>query len=716
VLVGGVLAVPIPASAAGPVSMTDDSSAFVDAQAHAAAPSDFDADSEVVDGKFATFRPSPVSATSTSELDTSSSSASQDTTIRPSAGNITRVNTSGSGSAQSSGEEHDFATSSGASDLFLRLEVTETIDLFVTGTLHVTGTVDDDGCATAEISGQSVAQLPAVIGSCSDVQRAQVVVDEHVTLPPGTHSIEVKAVASQQGQDGGPGTFSATATFDLEFEFVSCGAARVAGAVGREAGQCAPDQLVFDRRALGGASDVFVLDPAGGSPGAPLNLSLTPQIGELAPVWKPDGRAIAFEREGEVFVMTPGGSDVTQLTDTDPGASGSPAWSPDGTKIAFVSSRDGDNEIFVMDADGGNEHRLTSNGFDDVGPSWSPAGDQIAFASNRRGQFDVFAMPEGGGTAGRLTNDPARDDEPDFGDGKIAFTSHRDGNDEIYVMDADGQNQMRLTDDPGGDENPSISGDGGLVAFGTTRDGNSEIYMVPIGGGDAENLTNSSLQESDPDWGNSACSAYGTNGQDTLTAPPGGMVCGAAGPDHLTGTAQGDILDGGPGRDVLEGKGGSDTIFGGEEPNDQLGDSISGGEGADFLFGGGGRDSVNGGGGKDVVQGEEGADDIDGDVGSANPDNDSLVGGPGNDTIGGGPGNDRIEGGPGADALDGEGSRDRPIDGGVQGGVFGGAGADSLLGCDGVKDLLDGGPDRDVLTFDNGIDQLRNFERIVSCS
>ena len=48
------------------------------------------------------------------------------------------------------------------------------------------------------------------------------------------------------------------------------------------------------------------------------------------------------------------------------------SWSPDGKQIAFTSDRDGNGEIYVMNADGSNQTRLTSDPADDYYPSWSP--------------------------------------------------------------------------------------------------------------------------------------------------------------------------------------------------------------------------------------------------------------------------------------------------------------------------------------------------------
>jgi len=57
-----------------------------------------------------------------------------------------------------------------------------------------------------------------------------------------------------------------------------------------------------------------------------------------------------------------------------------PAWSPDGQRIAFSSNRDGNYELYVMNADGSGQRRLTHNRPVDAGPSWSPDGKRLAFA------------------------------------------------------------------------------------------------------------------------------------------------------------------------------------------------------------------------------------------------------------------------------------------------------------------------------------------------
>ena len=99
-------------------------------------------------------------------------------------------------------------------------------------------------------------------------------------------------------------------------------------------------------------------------------------------------------------------------------------------KISFNSGRDGDSEIYVMNADGSNVVQLTHNDVNDGYPTWSPDGTEIAFHSNR------------------------------------------DGDSEIYIMNADGSDQRRVSYDPANDTTPDMSPDGSTIIYYTNRDGN----------------------------------------------------------------------------------------------------------------------------------------------------------------------------------------------------------------------------------------------------
>jgi Tol biopolymer transport system component len=113
--------------------------------------------------------------------------------------------------------------------------------------------------------------------------------------------------------------------------------------------------------------------------------------------WSPDGRRAAFVSKrddwlaGDIFVADVDGNrlanprNLTPRTDASPEIEPqyTPAWSPDGTRIAFTSYRSGGPAIWVMDADGGNAHSLTSSGeYIDALPTWAPNGREIAFQRN----------------------------------------------------------------------------------------------------------------------------------------------------------------------------------------------------------------------------------------------------------------------------------------------------------------------------------------------
>ena len=114
--------------------------------------------------------------------------------------------------------------------------------------------------------------------------------------------------------------------------------------------------------------------------------------------------------------MNADGSNQTRLTNNTAFDDG-PSFSPDGSKIAFVSARDGGDEIYIMNADGSNQTRLTNNSplVTDFYPSFGPDGSKIAFSSDRDGNFEIYVMNADGSNQTPLSNNPATDFSPSFG-------------------------------------------------------------------------------------------------------------------------------------------------------------------------------------------------------------------------------------------------------------------------------------------------------------
>jgi Tol biopolymer transport system component len=214
---------------------------------------------------------------------------------------------------------------------------------------------------------------------------------------------------------------------------------------------------------------------------------------------------IAFQsdRDGnnEIYTMNADGSSQTRRT-TNAVPDNEPGWSADGAQIAFHSSRDGNAEVYTMNADGNGQTRGTSNGTGDGQATWSPAGDWIVFNTDRDGNFEIYSMRADGTSPTRRTTNVATDTVPVWApDGsKIAFQSDRDGNYEIYTMNPDGTGQTRRTTNAAQDADASWSPDGTKVAFTSNRDGNFELYTMNADGTGLIRRTTNAATDSEPAW------------------------------------------------------------------------------------------------------------------------------------------------------------------------------------------------------------------------
>ena len=144
---------------------------------------------------------------------------------------------------------------------------------------------------------------------------------------------------------------------------------------------------------------------------------------------------------------------------------------------------------------------VLADSFSNIQPSLSPDRTRIAFSSNRGGSYDLYLMDGDGKNPRRLTTDPGNEGEPAWTpDGsRIVYTATlKGGQPQLYVLRPDGKPPRALTTGPGGNHSPAASADGRTLAFVSTRDGNQEIYLMPPDGGEARRATNTDRRESHP--------------------------------------------------------------------------------------------------------------------------------------------------------------------------------------------------------------------------
>lgn len=250
-------------------------------------------------------------------------------------------------------------------------------------------------------------------------------------------------------------------------------------------------------------------------------LKVTP-VESSYPFWSPDGTKIVFhsDRNGnlDIYTMNADGTGLARLTD-HPAIDQTPVWSPDGTKIIFQSLRDGNEELYVMNADGSNPVNITRHPANESHPYWSPDSQNIIFNTTRDdGETDeVYTMKADGTDLKRLTKNDIWDTYASWSpDGKKILYRSRikapgityDGepmefNSEIFLMDADGSSPVNLSNHKAFDGWPSWSPDGKRILFSSNRSGAFQIYVMNADGSNVRELVKSQGPEEEltkPIW------------------------------------------------------------------------------------------------------------------------------------------------------------------------------------------------------------------------
>lgn len=232
------------------------------------------------------------------------------------------------------------------------------------------------------------------------------------------------------------------------------------------------------------------------------------------------GLVFTSERDGnwEIYRMDADGRNVVRLTETEISEGGAD-WSPDGRSLVFWSRRDGNADVFVMGADGRSPRNMAydpaENGFEEFYLRWHPGGDLIAFFSNRFGNegygcavHRVGLMNVAGGIesmyplTGLIGNQETLDWSPDGG--QLAFSSKSCAgtgvNLQLYLWHRADESVTQLTKDAFINAGPAFSHDGRFLAYHSFRDGNSEIMLLDLESGEAVNLTNHPAKDSHPTW------------------------------------------------------------------------------------------------------------------------------------------------------------------------------------------------------------------------
>jgi TolB protein len=227
----------------------------------------------------------------------------------------------------------------------------------------------------------------------------------------------------------------------------------------------------------------------------------------LNPSWSSDARILAYSsyRPHPDIYLSYIYQGLMQNPTKGVGTNYMPVFSPDGRQIALMSARDGNNEIYVINADGSNLRRLTNHPAADSTPTWSPSGEQIAFTSDRTGSPQIYIMRAADGSnVQRITFDESWADRATWSRApynEIAYSGRTGAGFDIKVYDVATRQIRQITSGEGSNESPSYSPSGRHLAFTSTRYGSTQVFTIGRNGRGLRQITRAGNNQT-PAWSN----------------------------------------------------------------------------------------------------------------------------------------------------------------------------------------------------------------------
>lgn len=223
------------------------------------------------------------------------------------------------------------------------------------------------------------------------------------------------------------------------------------------------------------------------------------------PAFSADGRRIAFssKRDGntELYLMDADGAGLRRLTNHR-AIDYAPSFSPDGRLLAFVSDRDGNDEIYLLDLAGPEPRRLTYHPGQDALPAFSPDGGQVLFISDRDDKYRIYSADAAGSGSGREAGlRPVFDDRLNkvhlsLWQGRILVQEERENQVVLFTAPAGGGPKVMLNAPSFRAALPTaLSPDGGMLLYTSSREGNDEVFLYDIKRESSVRLTLSPAQE-----------------------------------------------------------------------------------------------------------------------------------------------------------------------------------------------------------------------------